>query len=57
MYIYIYNTLEQGGGVIVVLAKNDKEAMEAELEAAIDAKEGGLQLKGTEVISFCSRLL
>ena len=48
--------MEQGGGVIVVLAKNDKEAMEAELEAAIDAKEGGLQLKGTEVM-ICSRLL
>jgi hypothetical protein len=46
----MYNILDQGGGVIVVLAKNDKEVMEAELEAAIDAKEGGLQLKGTEVL-------
>jgi hypothetical protein len=45
-----------GGGVVVVLAKNDKEAMEATLEAACDTKDGGVDLKGTEVIfrSGCS---
>lgn len=40
----------EGGGVIVVLAKNDKEEMEEELKAAKESQEGGLQLKGTEVI-------
>lgn len=40
----------ENGGVIVVLAKNDKEDMETELTNAMDAQEGGLQLKGTEVI-------
>jgi len=40
----------EGGGIIVVLAKNEKEEMEAELTAAMDSKEGGLQLKGSEVI-------
>jgi len=39
-----------GGGIIVVLAKKEKEEMEAELNAAMDSKEGGLQLKGSEVI-------
>ena len=37
-------------GVIVVLAKNDKEAMEIDLEAAIESKDDGLDLKGTSVI-------
>jgi len=37
-------------GVIVVLAKNDKEAMETDLEAAIESKDDGLDLKGTSVI-------
>ena len=40
----------EGGGVIVVLSKEDKENMEEELKAAMDSKEGGLQLKGSEVI-------
>jgi len=40
----------EGGGVVVVLAKDDKEKMEEELAAAMDSKESGLQLKGTEVI-------
>ena len=37
-------------GVIVVLAKNEKEAMEIDLEAAIESKDDGLDLKGTSVI-------
>ena len=40
----------ENGGVIVVLAKNDKEDMELELKNAMDAQEGGLKLLGTEVI-------
>lgn len=40
----------ENGGVIVVLAKNDKEDMETELNNAMDSQEEGLQLKGTEVI-------
>jgi len=40
----------EGGGVVVVLAENDKNEMEETLESAIESRENALHLMGTEVI-------
>eukprot|EP00586_Coscinodiscus_wailesii_P022876 CAMPEP_0172499366 /NCGR_PEP_ID=MMETSP1066-20121228/126348_1 /TAXON_ID=671091 /ORGANISM="Coscinodiscus wailesii, Strain CCMP2513" /LENGTH=736 /DNA_ID=CAMNT_0013273075 /DNA_START=251 /DNA_END=2461 /DNA_ORIENTATION=- len=40
----------EGGGIIVVLAEHDKEEMEATLRSAIEIREHGLDLMGTEVV-------
>jgi hypothetical protein len=40
----------EGGGVMVVLSKLEKEELEEKLESAINAKENPLDLMGTEVV-------
>jgi len=40
----------EGGGSIVVLAEHEKAEMEMTLRAAVESRDNGLDLKGTEVI-------